>query len=181
MQSHLAQPQAQAAALAALADLMVEDEVDATVMTGVFLEKDQFLLQKKTGTGIKANGKKAVLNRMIILEAGGLEAVLSAMIAHASDQAVQEAGCQLFCNLVYEEEESICERVFKIGGIERVLVALKLRQGGWEGQVSFQKSESEFAKAGLQTLARLWRCAVGRGGGGGDNSTQGANTGRVGK
>jgi hypothetical protein len=36
----------------------MEEEDDATVMTGIFLGKDQ-LLSQKTGTGIKANGKKA--------------------------------------------------------------------------------------------------------------------------
>jgi hypothetical protein len=171
MKSLLAQPQVQAAALAALADLMEEEE-DARLMTGIFLEKDQLLSQK---TGIKANGKKAPVNRKIIFEAGGMEAGMCAMKVHASDQAVQEAACKLFCNLVYEEEENICERALKIDVMGRVFVALRERQGGWEGKLSFEmfKSESEFVKACLQTLARIFTALppVGSEGEGWDEST----------
>ena len=97
------QPQAQAAALDALADLMAG-----------------------TSDSVRANGKKASDNRGAIFELGGLEAGSAAMQAHASERAVQRAACEMFDKMANASPHAAAIRVKarELGVIEGVLAAL---------------------------------------------------------
>ena len=103
MQRLRTQPQAQAAALDALADLMAG-----------------------AGDWVRANGKTVDDNIGTIFELGGLEAGSAAMQAHASERAVQRAACKMFDKMANASphDTAIQVKARELGVIEGVLAAL---------------------------------------------------------